>query len=184
LPLSHERGARAYIGLKNTFDSFWYDARRISQYHSPEACMTITRRDICFLLPGLFSAGAAIDAFAEGGTSLPSADYPFAKLPIQTLDHAEMRHVLKGKLATGEALEVHETTLPAGGAPHAPHHHVHSEMWLIREGTVELTVNGATYRLGPGGVGFVRSNEEHGIRNVGSTDATYFVVAMGPGADG
>lgn len=144
--------------------------------------MTITRREMCLLLPSLLPA-AAIDTFAEADNSLPSADYSFDKLAVQILDHAEMRRVLKGKLATGEALEVHETTLPAGAAPHAPHHHVHSEMWLIREGTVELTVNGASYRLGPGGVGFVHSNDEHGIRNVGSTAASYFVVAVGPGAD-
>ncbi len=145
--------------------------------------MTITRREMCIMLPGLLPAAAALDAFAEAGNSLPSAEYPFDQLAVQILDHAEMRHVLKGKLATGEALEVHETTLPPGGAPHAPHHHVHSEMWLIREGTVELTVNGVRYRLGPGGVGFVRSNDEHGIKNVGSTAASYFVVAVGPGAD-
>ncbi|HEX3819725.1 MAG TPA: hypothetical protein VHW45_05315 [Candidatus Sulfotelmatobacter sp.] len=34
-----------------------------------------------------------------------------------------------------------------------------------------------------GGLGFVRSNEEHGIRNVGMTTADYYVVAIGPGAD-
>jgi quercetin dioxygenase-like cupin family protein len=145
--------------------------------------MTITRREICFLLPGLFPAAADLDAVAAEDNSMPSASYAFDKLPAQTLDHAEMRRVLKGKLATGEALEVHETTLPAGGAPHAPHHHAHSEMWLIREGTVELTVNGKNHRLGPGGVGFVHSNDEHGIKNVGNTAATYFVVAIGPGAD-
>jgi hypothetical protein len=71
---------------------------------------------------------------------------------------------------------------PIGGAPHAAHHHVHSEMWLIREGTVELTVNGTSYCLGPGSVGFVHSNDEHGIKNAGATPATYFVVAIGPGA--
>jgi quercetin dioxygenase-like cupin family protein len=145
--------------------------------------MAITRRDLCILLPGLLPVAATLDAFAESDNSLPSANYPFDKLAVQALDQAEMRRVLKGKLATGEALEVHETMLPAGTSPHAPHRHVHSEMWLIREGTVELTVNGASYRLGPGGVGFVQSNDEHGIKNVGSTAASYFVVAVGPGAD-
>jgi mannose-6-phosphate isomerase-like protein (cupin superfamily) len=114
--------------------------------------------------------------------AMPSATYPFEKLPLRTPNNAQIRDVLKGKLATGESLEVHETTLPPGGAPHPPHHHVHSEMWLIREGTVELTISGTSYRLGPGSVGFVHSNDEHGIKNVGTTPATYFVVAVGPGA--
>jgi len=108
--------------------------------------------------------------------------YPFDDLPVRTENNAQFRDVLKGRLATGESLEVHETTLPPGGTPHPPHHHVHSEMWLIREGTVELAVNGTSYRLGPGSVGFVHSTDEHGIRNVGTTPATYFVVAIGPGA--
>jgi quercetin dioxygenase-like cupin family protein len=145
--------------------------------------MTITRRELCVLLSGVFPAAVALDALPAEGNSMPSAHYAFDQLPVQVLDHAEMRRVLKGKLATGEALEVHETTLPAGGTPHAPHHHLHSEMWFIREGTVELTVNGTNYRLGPGGVGFVHSNDEHGIKNVGTSAATYFVVAVGPGAD-
>jgi len=31
-------------------------------------------------------------------------------------------------------------------------------------------------------LGFVHSNDEHGIKNTGTTPATYFVVAVGPGA--
>jgi mannose-6-phosphate isomerase-like protein (cupin superfamily) len=124
-----------------------------------------------------------IEASAQQDTAMPSKMYPFEKLPVRTPNNAQIRDVLKGKLATGEPLEVHETTLPPGGAPHPAHHHVHSEMWLIREGTVEITVNGTSYRLEPGSVGFVRSNDEHGIKNVGPAPATYFVVAIGPGAD-
>ena len=128
--------------------------------------MEMTRRNACSLLssmlvPRLLSGQAPYGQ----GQVMPSALFPFDKLPVHASSGAEIRAVLKGKLATGESLEVHETTLPPGGAPHPPHHHLHSEMWLIREGTVELTVNGAVSHLGPGSVGFVRSGDEHGLRN-------------------
>jgi len=145
--------------------------------------MPVTRRDLCSMLPAvLIPAILPSGASAAQDDSMPSAVYPFEKLPVRTPNGAEIRAVLKGKLATGESLEVHETMLPPGGMPHAAHHHVHSEMWLIREGTVELTINGTSHRFGPGSVGFVHSNDEHGIKNVGTTPATYFVVAVGPGA--
>jgi len=145
--------------------------------------MSATRREVLFLLSGLVSSSVELEALPSQENSLPSTTYPFSELPVKIANGAEIRPVLKGKLATGEPLEVHETTLPPGGIPHAPHHHVHSEMWLIREGTVQLTINGTSHVMGPGSVGFVRSNDEHGIKNVGTTPATYFVVAVGPGAD-
>jgi mannose-6-phosphate isomerase-like protein (cupin superfamily) len=145
--------------------------------------MPVTRRELCSMLPAvLIPAVLPCDGSAAQEDALPSTLYPFEKLAVRPTNGAEIRNVLKGKLATGESLEVHETTLPPGGMPHPPHHHVHSEMWLIREGAVELTINGNSQRIGPGSVGFVRSNEEHGIKNAGTTPATYFVVAGGPGA--
>jgi quercetin dioxygenase-like cupin family protein len=72
--------------------------------------------------------------------------------------------------------------LHPGAMPHAPHRHQHSEFWLIREGKVEITINGQAHRIGPGSVGFASSNDEHGIKNVGDGPATYFVVAIGPTA--
>jgi quercetin dioxygenase-like cupin family protein len=149
-----------------------------------EKTMPATRRELFSMLPAaLVPAILKSDGSSAEEHAMPSAVYPFDKLPIRTPNNAQIRGVLKGKLATGESLEVHETTLLPGGAPHPPHHHVHSEMWLIREGTVELTINGTNYRLGAGSVGFVHSNDEHGIKNVGESPATYFVVAIGPGAD-
>lgn len=146
--------------------------------------MSLTRRELCLRAPSalLTSLLTKADAQSEPSGDLPSAMFPYNKLPLHTSETAAIRAVLKGKLATGESVEVHETTLPPGGAPHPPHRHSHSEMWLIREGTVDITVNNATTRLGPGSIGFVRSNDEHSIKNVGLTPATYFVVAMGPGA--
>ena len=145
--------------------------------------MTLSRREACLILPALLpllhSQARAQDA------TLPSGAFQFDKLPLHIANNnAQIRMIMRGKLATGEAIEVHETTLPPGGAPTATtHHHRHSEMWLVREGTIELIVNGKNYRLEAGSVGFARSNDEHGIRNVGGTAATYFLIAIGPGAE-
>ena len=144
--------------------------------------MFLSRREVCWFFPAALLPALIAENQAEQQPSLPSTMYPFDKLAVHTSNTAEIRAVLKGKLATGESLEVHETTLPPGGTPHPPHRHAHSEMWLIREGTVDITVNDTTTRLGPGSVGFVSSNDEHGIKNAGETPATYFVVAIGPSA--
>ena len=144
--------------------------------------MSLTRRELCLLFPSALVPTLAAETRSEQQASLPSATYPFEKLTAHTSNNAVIRSVMNGKLPTGESLEVHETTLPPGTSPHPPHRHEHSEMWLIREGTVEITVNGTSNQIGPGSVGFVRSNDEHGIKNVGASPATYFVIAVGPGA--
>ena len=153
----------------------------------------MTRREICSLLPAAIFP-VVVASTAEAGEErrpnqaiaqsdlLASGAFAFETLtPHTAASGAQTREALKGKLATGEQLETHATTLPAGAMPHPPHHHVHSEMFLVREGNLELTVNGKTYQLGPGAIGFVRSNEEHGVKNVGKSPANYFVVEMGPG---
>ena len=141
--------------------------------------MPITRRDLCSLMPALafmpslLPSGAATDA-------LRSAAFPFADLTPKTTGAATGRRITKGKTPTGEQVEVHETVLAPGGMPHPPHHHAHSEFWLIREGQVEITISGTPHQLGPGSAAFAASNDEHGIKNIGSEPASYFVVAVGP----
>ena len=143
----------------------------------------MNRREMCSLLPAALALNAlAVNAFAAEGASMPSVAIPFDQLPVEKGKGAQFRQIVKGKLATGEEVEMHETVLDPGGAPHAPHHHPHSEFWLIREGTVEITISGKPHVIGAGSAAYVASNEEHGIKNAGSTPAIYFVVAVGPGA--
>src|SRR5258708_16973502 len=99
--------------------------------------MSVTRRELCALLPAVLAPTVLIPAIlpaeanAHEGNVLPTAMYPFEKLTPRTSNSAVIRDVLKGKLATGESVEVHETTLPPGGPPHPPHRHLHTEMCLI-----------------------------------------------------
>jgi quercetin dioxygenase-like cupin family protein len=136
--------------------------------------MEYSRRDLGFLLPIL----AAAKAGAQNAI-LPSKTYPFEQLPVQTSGANRLRQVLDGETHAGVRIELHETELPPGGAPHPPHRHVHEEMILIREGTMEVTIAGRSARLGPGSVAYVASNEEHGWHNAGTTRAHYFVLAVG-----
>ena len=140
----------------------------------------ISRRTLCSLLP---LAALPRRSVAEG-EALSSAAFRFEDLPVtkSKRGNSQFRRIVKGKSPTGEQIEAHETVLQPGAAPHPPHAHAHSELWLIREGTVELTLQGKKYKLGPGSAAFAAGKDEHGIRNIGTVPAIYFVVAVGPTA--
>ena len=135
--------------------------------------MTCSRRDLTFLLPALAAAGARAEK------ALPSKTYRFEDLPVRVNGQNRSRAVLKGANRTGFPIELHQTELGPGEAPHLPHHHAHEEIVFIREGTLEVTIEGRASTLGPGSVAYVASNEEHGWRNTGASRAHYFVMALG-----
>jgi quercetin dioxygenase-like cupin family protein len=155
-------------------------------------CMAnLNRRDLCLAISSLAAFAAAAPTQAQNGTSANSAGaqdepvlsaqkvFPFDDLPVRKTANGETRPVFHGVLPTGEAVELHETTLLPGHMPHPPHKHRHSELMLIREGTLEFNNDGKPERVGPGGVIFAASNVTHGLKNVGDTNANYFVVAIG-----
>src|SRR5947209_16974203 len=111
---------------------------------------------------------------------LHSAGYSFDQLPVKrSSGGATTRPVLDGRLPTGEVVEIHETTLLPGQMPHPAHKHLHTESLFIREGSVQYTANGKSQELGPGGIAYAASGEMHGMKNVSSAPANYFVIAIG-----
>lgn len=118
---------------------------------------------------------------AEGEPRLAlSRVYQFADLPTVDRPNGQVdQTVLHGILATGEGLEVHETTLPPGQMPHAAHRHRHSELMLVRSGLLEFDNDGQKVTAGPGGVFFVGSNVLHAVKCVGQVSANYYVIAIG-----
>ncbi len=160
---------------------------------------SMNRRDV-FVALSSFAALAAVSGSAEaqpsgvnpGEPMVPAVPHTagetvlstqrvfrFADLPVSKSTNGEMRAVTHGVLPTGESVELHETSLLPGHMPHPAHKHRHSEFMMVREGELEFDNNGAPERVGPGGVIFAASNVMHGLKNVGTTTAQYFVLAMG-----
>ena len=151
--------------------------------------MKCTRRDLGLLLPSLVAAGAtALDA----QQAAPAADNSVEKLPVMRTQHFKydelpvttngqnrQKRMFTAKTHTGFKIESHQSDIAPGEVNHPPHQHLREEMMLIREGVMELTIAGKAYRLGPGDVGVIGSNELHNAKNVGTTRAVYFIVNIG-----
>ncbi len=59
---------------------------------------------------------------------------------------------------------------------HAPHHHSWEEMCLVREGEVQVSINGRKERAAAGSLVFFASHDAHSIENASDQPATYFVI--------
>jgi quercetin dioxygenase-like cupin family protein len=144
--------------------------------------MPIDRREFAVLLPALLALSASRADAAD--TTLPIVQSGvFKPGPPKTgaIPKRASRGYTKGMLKAGNIqLEIHETTQEVG-APHEPiETHLHSEIWLVQSGTVNLTTNGVTRKLEAGDVGICVAGDKHYVQNAGDTPATYFVVTIGP----
>lgn len=75
-----------------------------------------------------------------------------------------------------EKLEIHVTRLRPGMSSHSPHRHPWEEILLLKEGRLDVSINGTLQRAGPGSLIFLASNDAHNVTNVGESLATYYVV--------
>jgi mannose-6-phosphate isomerase-like protein (cupin superfamily) len=145
---------------------------------------TMTRREMCAGLSAVATmggvAGAQTMAPASEGVLSQSRAYTLDEMPVRKMANGGVsRDVLRGTLATGEVVAVHESEQPAGMAPNAPHTIQHSEVTVVLEGTIVFEHDGKSEKVGPGGVIFVASGTLHTIRNVGDGTAKYCVVQVG-----
>jgi quercetin dioxygenase-like cupin family protein len=137
--------------------------------------MKMSRRQLAALAPAIVAAQTQTKARAQ----LPSRCYKYEDLPVKKNGANESRDVFDGLTHTGSQIDIHITSLGPGMMPHAPHHHSHEEMLMLRNGQLDVTIEGKTTRVTAGSVVYVNSNEEHGWKNPGPDRAEYFVLAVG-----
>lgn len=98
----------------------------------------------------------------------------FSKDKIEKTDAGYQYWFVDKTLAGGKTLKL--SVVKPGSATHAPHAHPEEEFFFVLEGTVEFSLNGGRKVVGPLSSLYCPPNVEHGIRNVGDTEARYLVV--------
>jgi quercetin dioxygenase-like cupin family protein len=133
----------------------------------------------------VFNFATAVTPTLRGQAAAPatsgrmgSSIFEWTKLEMKPTKTGERRDVTNLPTLTLANFECHITTLKAGETPHAPHHHPDEEIILVKEGQLDVTIQGTTQRAGPGSIVFVSSGDEHGWKNVGDTAAIYYVIRI------
>jgi len=135
----------------------------------------ITRRDIVIALIAINATLCVVVAHSETPV-MQSSVFDWNAISAKPTAVGSVRQFFRSPTATLDELECHVTTLNPGAQSHPPHKHPNEELVIVREGTVEVLVNGEWKRVGPGSVIFNASNQLHAIRNVGTGPATYHVI--------
>ena len=139
-----------------------------------------TFRGLVVVLFGLGGLAYGQAASAAGSALTEARVYPVADMPVRKMANGgESRDVLRGALASGEAVAVHESMLPVGAPAPALHVIQHSEIITVVEGTLEFMHGDKVERIGPGGVIYVAMGTSHAVKNVGDVPAKYVVVQIG-----
>jgi len=113
---------------------------------------------------------------------LDSSIFEWDELKVRPTAVGVRRDVANNPTATLSVFESHISTLNVGNASHAPHRHPQEEIIIVKEGRLEVHINGKTYPAGPGSVLFYATDDAHAVRNTGTTPATYWVVNLASAA--
>ena len=135
----------------------------------------LTRKELTLVLfTALTTAGLVV--FAQPSKPIMgAAAVDWNSIEAKPTKTGFTRKFFEQPTATLELLECHVTTLNPGETSHPPHKHPEEELVVIKEGVVEVLVNGEWKRVGVGSVIFNACNVEHALRNAGDKPATYHV---------
>lgn len=138
------------------------------------AMSAMSRRNLFAVLPAFAAEASARQTLSE------SEVFSLDQLPLTTRPNgAKIWNILRGELATGEAIALHESMQPLGIAPNPPHTIQHSEFIFVEQGTLLFEHDGKSETVSAGGVIFVAFGTKHSARNTGEDSAKYLVVAIG-----
>ncbi|WP_068772470.1 alpha/beta hydrolase fold domain-containing protein [Termitidicoccus mucosus] len=120
---------------------------------------------------------------AEPAPLVKSGVYAWDALEVQKTKTGQRRALFDGPTPVLQMLESHVTTLAPGAVMHAPpgHRHPDDELLLVKEGSLEIVIDGKMQTAAAGSLIYFASGTEHAMRNPsGDTPATYHVIRILP----
>jgi quercetin dioxygenase-like cupin family protein len=88
------------------------------------------------------------------------------------------REVLDSPTVTFERLESHISTLKPGANTTPRNRDPGDELFFLKTGVLEVTLNGVSSRIGPGSFYYVAPNDERTMRNIGTEPCSYQVIKV------
>lgn len=107
-----------------------------------------------------------------GGSLMLNAD----SLPFIKTEKGGGRKYFDRPTAMCENFEMHVTHLTHKGPSHIPHTHIDTEIILVIDGDVDMTIDGILYHGGPGDLFIAESGKMHGVSNASEKPCSYFAI--------
>ena len=109
--------------------------------------------------------------------SLAARVYRWDSLAAKKQNRWTSRPIIEGSTSSLSWFEATAIILEAGkAAPPSSVYYDVEEILIIKEGQLNITINGASKKMGTGSVALIMPRMVHGISNAGNTRATYYML--------
>ncbi len=124
---------------------------------------------------------AALGAQTGGSAKAPvpqmtSGVFPWGTPAMTPTKTGARVTVFDAPTPTLDKFHCHISTLNPGENTGALHRHPQEELVIIKEGTLEINIDGKISTAKAGDMVFYAANENENMRNIGKTPATYYVL--------
>jgi mannose-6-phosphate isomerase-like protein (cupin superfamily) len=118
----------------------------------------------------------AADLTSPAAPKLGSTIFDWGKPELAPTKTGARAIVFDAPTATLDQFHCHITRLNPGENTGPLHRHPQEELVIVKEGTLEVNIDGRKQTASPGAMIFFAANENENMTNTGTTPATYYVL--------
>lgn len=111
-------------------------------------------------------------------SKMPSGVFTWEQLKFAPTKTGSRVMVFDAPTPTLDKFHLHVTTLNPGESTGALHRHPQEELVIIKEGAVEVNIDGRRTTATAGSMIFFAANENENMTNTGTVPATYYVIQL------